>query len=144
MRYIPQIKSVMTPFPYAIDINEPAIAARKMMKHHGIRHLPVKEHGELAGVITDRDIKKRMGPDFTTPQEQELTVRQVFIDDAYTVDLREPLDNVLLHMANHHIGSAIVTKNGNLAGLFTVTDACRVFSKFLREHFLPTPGNDAA
>jgi CBS domain-containing protein len=134
----------MTPFPYAIDIDEPVIAARSMMKHHGIRHLPVKEKGELAGVITDRDIKKMMGPDFTTPQEKELTVRQVFIEDAYTVDLREPLDNVLLHMANHHIGSAIVTKNGNLVGLFTVTDACRVFSAFLREHFLPTPGNDAA
>ena len=37
-------------------------------------------------------------------------------------------DRVLLHMADEHIGCALVVKDGRLAGIFTTTDACRVFS----------------
>ena len=48
------------------------------------------------------------------------------------VALAEPLDDVLAHMSTHHIGSALVTTDGHLAGIFTVTDACRAFCRFLR------------
>jgi len=35
-------------------------------------------------------------------------------------------------MANRRIGSVIVAQNGKVAGLFTVTDACRCFADRLR------------
>jgi CBS domain-containing protein len=37
-------------------------------------------------------------------------------------------------MAEHHIGSAIVTKNDKLVGIFTVTDACRALAEVLDGH----------
>lgn len=76
--------------------------------------------------------------------EKKVQVKDVFIEEAYTVDLTEPVDNVLLHLAQNHIGSALVTKNGRLAGLYTMTDACRQFGEFLREHYLPVSGDDVA
>jgi hypothetical protein len=47
------------------------------------------------------------------------------------VDSSDPLDHVLEHMAAKHIGSALVTKHGHLVGIFTATDACRVFCRHL-------------
>ncbi len=52
--------------------------------------------------------------------------------ESYVVDAQTPLDEVLDHMASHRIGSALVTSNGELAGIFTATDACRAFAEFLR------------
>ena len=51
--------------------------------------------------------------------------------------------NVLANMARRHIGSTLVTKQGKLAGLFTVTDACRVFADYLQDE-LPHGGSDVA
>jgi len=144
MKHIPQIKSVMTPFPYFVEVTASLREARRIMKTHGIRHLPVVEQHRLVGIITDRDIKLTLSPDFDSSSEDTIRVKDVYIEQFYTIELTEPLDNVLLHMAQHHLGSALVTKNGRLAGLYTVTDACRQFSEFLRDHFLPVHGNDAA
>jgi CBS domain-containing protein len=37
-------------------------------------------------------------------------------------------------MAEHRIGSAIVTKHDKLVGIFTVTDACRALAEVLGGH----------
>ena len=144
MKRIPQIKTVMTPFPHSVELDAPLNQVREFMREHEIRHLPVTENHELVGVVTDRDIKLMLGPDFAYPPEKELSVRDVYISDPYVVDLHEPLDNVLLNMARRHIGSVLVTRKGKLAGVFTVTDACQSFAEFLREHFLPGGGDEAA
>jgi len=142
MRHLPQVKSVMTPFPYSIDLEASLDEAREMMDTHNIRHLPVTDHDHtLMGVLTDRDIRQFLGPANAGEQRR---VRDVYIGHPYTVDLNEALDNVLMHMAENHIGSALVTRHGKLAGLFTVTDACRHFALFLRERFRPLGGGNEA
>jgi CBS domain-containing protein len=45
-------------------------------------------------------------------------------------------------MAENRIGSAIVTKDGKLVGIFTVTDACRALAEVLEGH--REESNDAA
>lgn len=141
---IPRIKTVMTAFPHAMDVDASLREARPFMRKHQIRHLPVKEDGALVGVITDRDIKLVLGPDFDYPRESELLVRDVYIPDPYIVNLSERLDTVLLAMAERRIGSVLVTRKGKLVGIFTVTDACKCFGEYLREQFPPDDGNDAA
>jgi len=71
-------------------------------------------------------------------------VSDAMVKDAYIVDMEARLDEVLAHMAEHHLGSAIVTRRGKLAGIFTVTDACRHFAEFLREQVRRAGGDDAA
>jgi len=115
------------------------------MKEKGIHHLPIKNENELVGVITRKDIEK-----FLHYQENEIeaakqqTVTDLYIKNPYIVDINEPLDNVLMHMAHSHIGSVLVTRNGRLAGVFTTNDACRTFGEFLRERYRPSPGDDVA
>lgn len=144
MKDIPPIKSVMTPFPCSIEIDRPIAEARKMMRENDIRHLPVMHQGELVGIVSDRDIKLALDPGLGLPGEEKLTVRNVCVRDAYKVQAGEPLDKVLMEMARRHIGSALVVRHERLVGIFTVTDACRHFARFLRQLFPRGGGEDAA
>ncbi|HEX9627619.1 MAG TPA: CBS domain-containing protein [Acidiferrobacterales bacterium] len=141
MKKVPQVMSAMTPFPYSIDVDELVTKAREMMAAHDIRHLPVKDRGELVGVITDRDIKLTLGPSLGIPSGHKLKVRDVAVFEAYVVDIGERLDSVLLHMARHHVGSALVVKDGRLAGIFTTSDACKSYGEHLRGHFPVSSGD---
>ncbi|HSG66031.1 MAG TPA: CBS domain-containing protein [Gammaproteobacteria bacterium] len=141
MKRIPQIKSFMTPFPYSIGDTAPLAEAQAFMRSKKIRHLPVTRDGKPLGIISDRDIKLVLGPDFAYPNPDELTVAQVMIKEAYSVDLATRVDTVLAHMARHHIGSALVTRKGKLVGVFTATDACRAFCDHLRSEHGPPDGD---
>jgi acetoin utilization protein AcuB len=134
----------MTPFPYVVHVDDSLLYAREVMVRHEVRHLPVKRGNALVGVLTDRDLKRALDPDLGLPPKDELFVRDVFRPHPYIVDSSEPLDNVLEHMAAEHIGSALVTKNGHLVGIFTATDACRVFCRHLRSIFPKNPGDAVA
>jgi CBS domain-containing protein len=144
MDHIPSVSSVMTPFPHVIDIDDSLRHARELMSRHEVRHLPVKKGAALVGVLSDRDLKRALDPDLGLAPKDELFVRDVFVPDAYIVDSSEPIDTVLDHMAAEHIGSALVTKHGHLAGIFTATDACRAFSRHLRSLFPRRTPEDAA
>lgn len=144
MKKIPSIKSVMSPFPYWIDIQAPLTDAENMMLEHGISHLPVKEKGEIVGVIASFDIEHAKGDSPVNKTFGQLLVQDVCVMNPYIVDMDEPLDNVVLHLSNHHIGSALVVKGGRLAGVFTVNDACRCFAEYLRDQFRNLGGDDIA
>lgn len=134
----------MTPFPHFVAIDESLLRAKALMVEYEVRHLPVKDGNALVGLVTDRDIKRALDPDLGLPPKEELFVRDVFIPDAYVVDIHEPLDRVLEHMFRYHIGSALVTKAGRLVGIFTTVDACRLFCEHLRSLFPTGPGHVAA
>lgn len=137
MSKITRIKAVMTPFPHWIDAGEPLLTARDMMQQFHVRHLPVKEDGELVSVITDRDLKFVMDEHLGLPPREAMRVRDLCVYAAYVVDLETPLADVLLYMAERRIGSALVTRHGHLCGIFTATDACREYGKSLRHKEMP-------
>lgn len=142
MHKIPTLKSVMTPFPYSIDLDASFDEASELMGHHDMRHLPVTRGHEVVGVITERDMISAIHVQSKSARDDRLTVRDLYIADPYVVSMDEPLDTVLLTMAERHIGSAIVTRAGKLAGVFTTVDACRSFGEYLRARF-PHPTDDA-
>ena len=144
MNHIPSIGSVMTPFPHVVHVNESVLAARTLMVEHGVRHLPVKDGHALLGVLTDRDLKRALDPSLGLPPKEELFVRDVFVADAYVVDVAEPLDRVLDHLSSRHIGSALVTKHDRLVGIFTLTDAARLYCAHLRLLFPSHSGDEVA
>jgi CBS domain-containing protein len=65
------------------------------------------------------------------------------VRDVYVVDVDTPLDEVLLHLAESHVGSALVVKNGKLAGILTSGDVCRTLADLLQQRF-PAPEDDTA
>ena len=134
MERIPPIKAVMTPFPHSVGIDDSIETARQAMSAHAIRHLAVTEEERLVGVISAREIEVAVGA---------RVVRDAKLAGAYVVEMGEPLDRVLLAMARSHLGSALVVKRGKLVGIFTSSDACRIFGECLR-HLFPDDDDEAA
>ena len=145
MKHMPQVIAMMTPFPYSIDIDATVADAQSLMRQRGFHHLPVMSSGQLSGILSDRDIRSALGRGGTAADAGRLRVRDIFHDDPYTVEAHVPLDVVAATMAERQIGSALVTKDGKLVGVFTTTDACRALARVLRERFPPpAPGTHAA
>ena len=142
MKKPPSLAIAMTPFPYSVDHNASLEFAQQLMAQHKVRHLPVTEEQGLVGLLTERDMRAVEHLHSGLSAKRELTVNDAYMADPYIVDLHEPLDNVLMTMAERHIGSAIVTRAGKLVGMFTAVDACRCFGTFLREHFPRVEGDD--
>lgn len=127
----PELKTHMTPFPYTVDLKAPLGEARKLMLQHSVRHLPVTHDSKICGIVSDRDIKLLLGPEIGYPDPSSLIVEDAYVKDCYLVDIEHPLKSVLKNMAERHIGSAVVTTQGRLAGIFTTQDACRAFAEYL-------------
>lgn len=144
MKQIPPIKAVMTAFPHSVESDQPIAKARDMMAEHGIRHLPVVKDGKLVSVVTDRDIRMALRQASETADDGDTAVRDIPARDAYIVELTEPLDVVVLHMARHRIDAALVVKSDRLVGIFTMTDACDFLGGLLRALFPRDHGDDAA
>jgi CBS domain-containing protein len=60
-------------------------------------------------------------------------VRDAYVERPCVVPASTPVAIVARTMADNHIGSAIVTKNNKLVGIFTVTDACRALAEVLHD-----------
>ena len=137
---MPRIKSVMTPFPYSIEAGAPLSEARKMMAQHGFHQLPVMKDGDLVGVVSERRARAleraRADDSSSSASVEDATELETLV-----VDLGAPLDVVVLEMARRHVPVALVVKDGRLAGIFTVTDACRCLGEYLQREF-PVGGGD--
>jgi len=91
----------------------------------------VKEGAVLVGVVSHRDVALLLDGS-PLRQRASLRVRDACAHDPYIVDVSAPLDALLLVLAERQIGSAVVTRGGQLAGILTATDACRAFGLLLR------------
>lgn len=131
---MPAIGSVMTRSPLSVPIDAAVRVAEDMMIDNEVRHLPVTDSEALVGVVSDRDIAFSSNVSESDLADR-LRVRDVCSLDVYAVPPEEPLDAVLSEMARRHLGSVVVTEHGKIAGVFTVTDACRYFAEHLRRRF---------
>lgn len=107
---------------------------------------PYGEKGELHSLVSERDLRLVLRPG---TEKGERTVRDACHEEPelYLVGDDTPLDQVLTTMAERHIGSCVVARDGHLAGILTVTDVCRHLAALLRDRFGDsTPGKptDAA
>lgn len=132
IHHMPTLAALMTPFPYHIDIDAPIEAAVALMEEHKVHHLPVTRDGDLETIISQGDIDRAQSPGHRL-EEQQLYVRDLCARRPYIADIHDPLDKILLAMADTGIGSVLVMKEGELAGIVTVTDALRFCGEYLAD-----------
>ncbi len=120
------VGAVMTPQPLTIGRDQPLLNAHRMMRDHRVRHLPVLEHGELVGIVSQRDLyflETIRGVDV-----EDDIVEDAMTTDTYAVEPDAPIAAVAKNMARHRYGCAVVIERGKVAGIFTATDALRLLS----------------
>jgi acetoin utilization protein AcuB len=128
----PTIESVMTPYPYSIDIDAHAGTANTMMAQLKIHHLPVTEGEKLVGVVSGWALKQAAALGLDTSVGGAAKVREVCSKKIHVAAPDELLADVLSHMAEQHVETVLVARHGKLIGIFTFTDACRRYAELLR------------
>jgi acetoin utilization protein AcuB len=124
------VRDYMTADPICIGQGETVRAAHKLMRAHGVRHLPVLEGARLVGVVSQRDLYllETLG---RVDADRE-PVSQAMSDPPFTVEADTPLAQVVSAMRVQKLGSAVVLDGGRLAGIFTTNDALRALEDRLR------------
>jgi CBS domain-containing protein len=145
MKHIPQLVTVMTPFPHHIIASASLAEAERLMYEYGIRHLPVMENDDIVGILSDRDIKRATALGHAAGAEKDLLVSDLCSFNPHIADVGDPLDIVLDIMVEKKLDAILVLKEGELAGILTAIDGCKLLAKTLRQIVVhSTPGNDAA
>lgn len=120
------VEDVMTSQPLTIGRAQPLLFAIAMMENHRSHHLPVLEHGELVGVLSERELyflEAVAGIDLQTR-----VVDDVMSTDTYAVAPDTPLDIVASTMLKLRCGCAVVMERQRVIGIFTPSDALRVLA----------------
>lgn len=136
---MPSVGAAMTPFPYSVGPDASVLEVEHMMNTHRIRHVPVQEDGRVLGVVSERELHQLVHAALPEPDKARLRIRHLVRHEPYVVEMTAPLDEVADEMAKRHIGSAVVVRNGKLAGIFSTVDACALLAEFLRDRFPEGP-----
>lgn len=111
-----------------------------LIHYEKIRHLPVVEKGKLAGIVSDRDLYKALGPrsnsnaieankDQTQLYVANNKVAHIMHRGVVTITPEAMASEAASKMVEHRIGALPVVEGDKLVGIVTATDILRVFAK---------------
>ena len=120
---------------------ETLLEARKLLKTHNIRHLPVLDDDQrLVGIITDRDIRSALPAaffrdDFEAPEDADyraLTVGDNMTRNPVSISPKDTIEDALLQIQKMRVGAfPVVDEDGRLEGIISVRDLLRAFISVL-------------
>lgn len=132
------VRDVMSKQPITIDPEAPLATAIAVMREKEIRHLPVVDHvGQLAGIITDRDLRSaalapalaeflpvglRRAVEGAAEVLQELRVKDAMTWGVVTTRPDASVAEAGAVMFERRVGSLPVRENGKLVGIVTERD----------------------
>jgi acetoin utilization protein AcuB len=100
------------------------------MTEHGLRHLPVLEHGKLVGILTQRDLYFLETVGNLDPEVER--VEEGMSQEVYCVAPEARIEDVAAEMAAHKYGCAVVVEGHKVVGVFTTIDALEVLVQCLQ------------
>jgi acetoin utilization protein AcuB len=127
----PYVERFMTHDPITIARDQSLNRARRVMRTHCIRHLPVVHDGRLVGVISERDLYRF--DSLIDINQDYLTVGEGMTKEPYAVSAHSPLREAVAQMASRRCGSAIVVEGQRVVGLLTATDGLRALAVVIEE-----------
>ena len=106
----------------------------RLLQRRGVRHLPVLDHEDLVGIISDRDLKSVLpGPVWkpaaaaTGCGSGEVTAGDIMTKQVITVEPMVSVEDAARLLVEKRIGALPVTDGGTLVGIVTETDVLLLF-----------------
>ncbi|MDY0391039.1 CBS domain-containing protein [Desulfobulbus oligotrophicus] len=131
------IRSYMTPSPITITPEKTVAEAIGILEQHNIRHLlVVNELGQLAGILSDRDLRSARPSSVARSKERqniEIKVNNTPVDvlmtrECLTVNPSSTLDDALLLFQSKKIGALpVVGDEDKVVGIFTTADLINAY-----------------
>ena len=118
-----QIKNLMSEDLITIDKDQNLSDALKLLRKHNVSRLPVTNHKELVGIISERDIANKLGSSkYESMPASRLHVSSVMVKDVFTVPKTMQLDEVAKIMLEKGIGSLPIVDDDKMIGIVSKAD----------------------
>jgi acetoin utilization protein AcuB len=129
------VNDVMTANPATADATEPVRQIINKLMELDVRHLPIVDDGQLAGIISDRDLRDVLAK--AVDENTDLDAREARLDepvsklmssDVVSVDPETSLGDVIDLMVEHRIGAVPVVDpdTSELVGIVSYIDVLKV------------------
>jgi acetoin utilization protein AcuB len=117
--------------PWTISSSASLVEARRIMREHRVRELPVVDGGRPIGIVSLRDL--RLLETVAEFPLDAVTAEEAMAKTSYTVTADARLDTVAEHMERHRLGSAIVVSDdGAVEGIFSIGNSCHALADLVR------------
>lgn len=132
-----EVSEIMRTVLVTVTMDHTIDQAREIMKMKHIRHLLVMDGSELAGIVTDRDVRFHLSPRVDTPIESksdraslESKLHQVMTRELITVSADTPVAEAASLILEHKIGCLpVLDRDGSTIGIVTDADFLRYLAK---------------
>ena len=108
---------------WSITPETTVIEALQLMADKRIGALLVMDGTEIAGVVSERDIVRRIASEMTCELEQP--VSEVMTYDVVTIGLGDDIEDCMSIMTEEHIRHLPVVEEGRLVGLVSIGDVVK-------------------
>ena len=118
-----QIKNLMSEDLITVDKDQNLSDALKLFRKHNVSRLPVVNHKELVGIISERDIATKLGSSKSESMPaSRFHISSVMVKDVITVPETMQLGEVAKIMLDNGIGSVPVMKDDEMVGIVSKAD----------------------
>jgi len=119
-----QIKNLMSEDLITVDKDQNLSDALKLLRKHNVSRLPVTNHKELVGIISERDITNKLGSSkYESMPASRLHISSVMVKDVITVPETMQLDEVARLMLENGIGSVpVMDEDDKMVGIVSKAD----------------------
>lgn len=125
-----KVEDVMIENVVTVDPNTTVKEAVEIMNKHEIGCLVVTKRKKLVGIITERDILKRVLVESRNPEKTK--VSEVMTTPVITTSPTTDLEEAAKLMFEKNVKKLPVVSKGKLAGLVTLTDLARFQPHIIR------------
>lgn len=118
------VKEAMSKHPDALSEEMTLTQAASEMQKHDFGFLPIKHDGEIAGVVTDRDLVIRALANGLDPNQAKL--KDIMTKELYYCHEDDDIEKVVEQMCDKQVHRlAVYDKNNQLSGVVSVGDIAR-------------------
>ncbi|NNG47985.1 MAG: CBS domain-containing protein [Deltaproteobacteria bacterium] len=127
----------MTANPITVSPEDTVVRAGHLLKKHRIHHLPVVQREELAGIVTDTDIRNTTLEEPPVDSGGEVLVQtrkvgEIMTRDVVTMNPWDTIEDALLILHGRRFGALPVVEGRKLVGIITKADILAAFIDTLR------------
>jgi acetoin utilization protein AcuB len=133
-----RIRDIMSTNVVAVSEDTSIHDARKIMKAHKIRRLPVLKKDKLVGLVTERMLLEASPSPATALSIHELhyllakmTVKEIMVKNPFTISPDMPAEEALQLGQEKGFGAFPVVEDDKLVGIATESDIVRIMTKIL-------------
>jgi CBS domain-containing protein len=128
------VTEIMEKKVLSLGMSSSLMDAASIMHEHNIRHLPIVEHNEVVGILSERDLRGFLEELYESKQEtsdglrrKNISIREVMQNKPLTVDPSADVVDVIDLMIENKVGALIVSDElGQLKGIVSYEDILKV------------------